>query len=253
LHLLVNFNFNFFLPLNLHLHLHPPHCAKRRGLGLLFALVLLLSLLSLPTAHAQSYPTYPVWWSTYGVVSGTNINDYAAANQGQAKNFELAAITELDTDLAQFGVDGGPLDTLANTLLTSDTSGQANDYAAINLGQLKTLVKPIYDQLLYIGYAQGPLVSGTYPWLAAGLTANDYAAANIGQLKFLFNFDLTKSTDGSGIPDWWEHKYFPGQSVNPSTDSAGDGLTILQDYQQGVNPTTKDNPAVQLNVNVFAQ
>jgi len=190
--------------------------------------------LTLATAcsDAQTPAPSPSWWASYGVISGTTPNDYAAANQGEAKNMALAAVSELDNDLAQFG--GSGLDYLTTTVL-SGTSPQENDYAAINLGQLKTLSKPFFDRLLSLGYTGPPLTSGTYPWV--GGTANDYALGNIGQLKFLFSFDVTYSSSGNGIPDWWSNLYYPGQTVNSGSSVQWDSqVTILQAFQNGWNP-----------------
>jgi len=179
----------------------------------------------------------PSWWATYGVQNENPANDYAAVNQGQVKNIAVAAVSELDTDLAQFGGAGGQLDQLASTLI-SGSSPQRNDYAAINLGQLKALAQPFYDRLLALGYNIPPVMSGTYPWITSGLAANDYAMANLGQVKNLFSFDVTYSSAGNGIPDWWAQLYFPGQTINSgSSVQWSDGqLTILQAYQQGLNP-----------------
>jgi hypothetical protein len=193
----------------------PDHPAKSA-----IAFLLLLACASmLPLASLAASPS---WWSNYGVLSGTTPNDYAAANQGQAKNVAFAAVQELDNDLAQFG--GSGLDALTTTVL-SGTSPQENDYGAINLGQLKALAQPFYDHLMAVGYygpplivtGTSPVITGTYPWNATRLVANDYAMANIGQLKFLFSFDVTYSTAGDGIPDWWTSEYFPGQTITSGT------------------------------------
>lgn len=47
----------------------------------------------------------------------------------------------------------------------------------------------------------------------------------------------------TGIPDWWWLKYF-GQDTNVDAfaDPAGDGWTLLQDYQNGWNPTNFQTP-----------
>ena len=141
------------------------------------------------TLRAQTYPT---WWSTYGVISSGSASDFSLANQGQAKTLAVAAVTELDNNLPQFGGAGPALDSLANTLLTGTAT--ATDFAVINLGQLKTLAQPFYDRLIALGYTGPPLATGTsgplYPWLAPGHNPpSDFAAANIGQLKTLFSFD----------------------------------------------------------------
>jgi hypothetical protein len=213
----------------------------------------LLAAFTAAQVRAQYPPSsYPSWWSAYGVLSGTTPADYGAANQGQAKNIAVSAVSELNNDLPQFGGAGGTLDTLAANLLSGTTN--STDYAVINLGQLKNLAQPFYDRLLALGYQGPPLTSGTYPW--AGLTANDYAVANIGEVKNLFSFNVTYSSYGDGIPDWWAEKYFstgsgPPPDVNPYSDPASNGMTILQLYQDGVNPQTQDSPAVQLEVNII--
>jgi hypothetical protein len=187
--------------------------------------------------------TGPAWWynpsltpSGTPLISGT-ANDYAAVNQGQVKNLAVTAVNELNTDLAQFGGAGQNLNNLALSLTATSTA--TNDFAAVNLGQLKALAQPFYDWLLTVGYTQGPLASGTYPWIASGLAANDYAVANIGQAKNLFSFDVTYSSAGNGIPDWWVGKYFPtltDATLPPYALWSGSQVTILQAYQNGWNP-----------------
>ncbi len=55
-------------------------------------------------------------------------------------------------------------------------------------------------------------------------------------------------TDGNGLPDAWEMQYFGHLGNNPTADTDGDGLTNLQEYQQGSNPavpnTTPPPPAL---------
>jgi hypothetical protein len=190
---------------------------------------LLVLCLTLAGQHtfAQSAPG---WWSNYGVLSGSSPNDYAIANQGQAKNLAVAAVQEMDNDLAQFG--GSQLDGLAATLLSG--SATSNDYAAVNLGQLKALAQPFYDRLLSLGYTGSPLTSGTYPWATSSQAPNDYAGANIGQVKNAFSFDVTLSSDGSGVPDWWEQKY--SVSGTGTVVWSEGQVTDLRAYQQGLNP-----------------
>ena len=209
------------------------------------AAALMIAAFNAPQVRAQTTPRYPAWWANQGVLSGTAApNDFAAANQGQAKNMAGGAVKELDTDLRQFGGAGSQLDQLMATL--SGTTAQTDDYLAINLGQLKAILQPFYDRLLAVGYTgtSGPLSTGTYPWIGAGKVANDYAWANLGQLKNLFSFDVKYSSSGGTIPDWWIEKYFPGSTQNgePSINPSGyvawsDTVTYLQAYQQGLDPT----------------
>lgn len=43
--------------------------------------------------------------------------------------------------------------------------------------------------------------------------------------------------DGDGLPDWWELQYFGNLSQVATGDPDADGVTNLQEYQQGRNPT----------------
>jgi hypothetical protein len=45
------------------------------------------------------------------------------------------------------------------------------------------------------------------------------------------------SSDGSGLPDWWEMMYFGHLGVNPNADADTNGLSNLQKYLAGLNPT----------------
>ena len=184
----------------------------------------------LPTVLHAGTP--PAWWSARGVLTVGGTADYAAVNQGQVKNIARAAMNEMDAMLPQSAGTGihGVVDAW------SVPGFLPHDYSAMNLGQLKNLTKPFFDKLLSVGYQGPPLESGTYPWVSG--TANDYSLANIGQVKNLFSFDVTYSSDPNNpLPDWWQMKYF-GQLGNPAgADPDGDGMTNLQEYQQGTNPT----------------
>ena len=51
---------------------------------------------------------------------------------------------------------------------------------------------------------------------------------------------LIPDVDGNGIPDWWELQYFSHIGNNPNADPDGDGLSNLQEYQNGTDPTLGD-------------
>jgi hypothetical protein len=199
------------------------------------SLRLLLGIALLGMLPAFLWAQAPGWWTSQGVLKqNATPNDYAAVNQGQVKNIATAAVAELNQNLpgAPLGA-GEALNNLAITL--ASTSARTNDYSAVNLGQLKTIAKPFFDRLLWVGYQGHPLESGTYPWLSG--TANDYAMANIGQVKNLFSFDLASFNP---LPDSWQIKYFGHTGVDPNADPDGDGLTNIQEYKNGTNPTMAD-------------
>lgn len=163
-------------------------------MGFLSISVFALSLWAAPIPSGKP-SNYPSWWFSQGVIVPSNptnnipawstdypaSDDYAVVNQGQLKNFATKAYAELQAH-APASVWSTTQGTALTTLITSWTLTGGDNYAAINLGQLKTVAKPFYDVLILIGY------TSSYPWTG---TADDYAAANIGQLKHIFNFDLT--------------------------------------------------------------
>ena len=80
------------------------------------------------------------------------------------------------------------------TLIASWTAPEApgvvrDDFAAVNLGQLKAVAQPFYDQLMAAGFAT------QYPWSNSATPADNQAVANLGQLKNLFSFDVALSSD----------------------------------------------------------
>ncbi|MFL6519216.1 MAG: hypothetical protein ACJ8NS_03270 [Chthoniobacterales bacterium] len=158
----------------------------------------------------------------------SSTDDYAPANHGQLKNIAKAAVAEMDVKLP--GGAGDELHNLVNGW--SAPSVQTNDFAPLNIGQLKNVVRPFYDRLIAAGLAN------VYPWAGSTAPVGDFAIANIGQVKSMFSFQLpTSDVDGNGLPDAWKQQYFGRSGVDPAADADGDGLTNLQEYQNGSDPT----------------
>ena len=69
--------------------------------------------------------------------------------------------------------------------------------------------------------------------------------------NLFFRLQSQVSSDNSGIPSWWENKYFGTNAVNPNAqDSAGDGWTIYQKYEMGVSPNQFVTPPAPQGVTV---
>src|SRR6266404_4256092 len=189
-----------------------------------------------------AFATAPSWWNTRGVVDPlTTANDYAPINQGQLKNLAKAAAAELDQRLP--GGAGTVVQSLVNSWLTRDA--ETDHFTLVNLGQLKTVVKPFYDRLISVGYARA------YPWTEGSNPAQDFAAANIGQAKNLFSFnlsatDLAHDVDQNSLPDWWEQYYFGHTGIDPTADPDGDALTNLQEFEQTTDATDYYNGRLPL-------
>jgi hypothetical protein len=208
-------------------------------------------------AAARLYAPPPAWWTERGVLTtGATANDYAVVNSGQLKRIASLARDELQAKLA--GGAGSAINTLVDSWSQPPAPGVVrSDYAAVNIGQLKTLAKFYYDRLAVFSYQGPPLTTGqTYPWTATTGDDNDYAAANIGQVKQVFSFDPTMippDSDGDGLPDAWEMQYFGDLASAASGDPDGDGLTNLEEYQLGRNPTkgAVNDPGDAVNLRIY--
>lgn len=143
----------------------------------------------------------------------------------------------------------------------------ANDYAAVNLGQVKTIAVKAIDEMnaRLTGGAGTTLDALKTEWLAAagqGVTRNDYAAVNQGQLKTLaklfydrlieVNYDGPPLT--SGDYPWTtvttdDHSYaaanigqvkylfsFEPILAYPDADNDSDGMTNAWEVTHGLNP-----------------
>ncbi|HWX20795.1 MAG TPA: LamG-like jellyroll fold domain-containing protein [Candidatus Binatia bacterium] len=72
--------------------------------------------------------------------------------------------------------------------------------------------------------AVGTPVSGVDPWALSG-SYSDLCAGD---------------SDGNGLPDAWEFRYFNRIGIDPNADPDGDGLSNMQEYQAGTDPTNPD-------------
>src|SRR5258706_16424560 len=63
-----------------------------------------------------------------------------------------------------------------------------------------------------------------------------------------FVLESSRDSDGDGLPDDWELRYFGSLSADgggPGDDPDHDGMSNLEEYQSGTDPT---NPASNLRV-----
>ena len=231
--------------------IEPPKPKSDRG-GIPLRLALPLAVACLPFLVLAAEPD---WWAAHGVKTSAPANDYAAVNQGQVKNVFTAACAELLTRLPQGLGDtnssqgtGSRLTAILDQWSTLQPDGRrvpspgpaTNDYAAVNLGQLKALATPMYDRLMEVGY------TNHYPWEpapgdvnATPRPRNDYAMANIGQAKNLFSFDFSNySWSETTLPDWWTMNFFGTTATNVDPDACPslDGISNYSKYRNGLNP-----------------
>ena len=159
---------------------------------------------SAQTIHAAD----PGWWQTQGAVTaGVTQAPNAVVNQGQLKAFVVAAVHEMDTDLAGSGGAGDALNNLvtawqedyatnayATNLNNPTYPYKPTDFDAVTVGQLKYTASLVYNRLRDAGY------TSLYPsWIAVN-ASTDSSLAVLGQLKAIFNFDPGIPPAGSGRP-----------------------------------------------------
>ena len=51
------------------------------------------------------------------------------------------------------------------------------------------------------------------------------------------NITVALDSDGNGLPDYWQMRFFSHLGVDPGADPDGDGINNLQEYQEGTGPT----------------
>lgn len=113
-------------------------------------------------------------------------------------------------------------------------------------GLASNTLSDVSYQLQYVNsLTQTNWISIGSPILGSELTnwtPLNYVAMNPDTNMF-FRLQSQQSSDGSGLPDWWEIQYLGGLGVDANElDSAGDGWTIYQKYALGVNPSTFVTP-----------
>jgi hypothetical protein len=131
----------------------------------------------------------PSWWFERGVLDPEQAeDDYSVLNQGQLKHFALGLFEELEDRLS--GGAGPELVAFMERWITLDavgkwvakTGGAADDFATVNLGQLKSVASPFLARLESAGKA--------FPAPYSDGAPDDYAYATVGQAKALFNVEL---------------------------------------------------------------
>lgn len=108
-----------------------------------------------------------------------------------------------------------------------------NNFVSVNIGQLKEVARPFYDR---VGLNMGSVMNGS--------PADDFSPANIGQAKYLFSLEwrCAGDLDQDGMPDAWEleNGLDPRDGADASTDYDSDGRSNLDEWLMGSSPTMAD-------------
>ncbi len=195
------------------------------------------ALLACAAAALAATGDYPHWWLARQVVDADAADDFAAANQGQAKWIATCAADEFDAMLVGYGGAGPLLRDVVASL------PESYNFTALNLGQLKNLAKPFYDRIQELAAAIPQIVDArpmsdaeVYPWTAdRTIDDDDFAQANLGQVKYAFSFDFDRDADG--LPDWWEMARFGNLNQDHDDNPDADPMDNLAEYKAGTSPT----------------
>ncbi len=92
--------------------------------------------------------------------------------------------------------------------------------------------------------------------LRTGKLSGSIYSANCGWLSLSNSFAVVQTdsipggtdSNANGLPDAWERLYFGTQGVNPAGDPDGDGMSNLEEFLAGTNPT---NSSDKLRITAF--
>lgn len=240
----------------------------------------IVSLMVSSMTPLMSEPTHPQWWTDSGVTNTNAVQNNAAVSIGQLKHVANASHIALE-DVLPTGVSYSlPFPVPAEP----DNEWYAEQKKAVNLGQLKAVAKPLYDELnnistewveqqlnlngldtLGTNYYQDSDSGYFYPWNPATPVSENYGLASIGQLKAVFalRFETLEvgdsgDSDGDGILDEWELELVNFsdtdaitsiEQITTTSDFDGDGLIDFDEYTLGTNGTSIDSDGDGLSDN----
>jgi hypothetical protein len=128
----------------------------------------------------------------------------------------------------------------------SQMGGETEGLATFNLGAPRWLMlEKQGGQLLGYESADGvawnpagtlQLNLGGELYLGLAVSSHNNYALAAGTFEGVQSSTQNTDTDGNGIDDGWELEHFGQPGIDANADADGDGLTNLQEYQQGSDP-----------------
>lgn len=100
-----------------------------------------------------------------------------------------------------------------------------------------------------IGLSRG--TEESFPYISLQLSSTtETAAVEIDYLAFKSGVHAPDDNDEDGIPDSWELNYFNNILLDQSSDPDDDGLTNLEEFNLGTDPTSEDSDGDGINDNI---
>jgi hypothetical protein len=197
-------------------------------------------------AHAQiddlSTYNYVIW-------SAEITNDYAAG-MNLISPPDSGGLMSGGFGGGGFGMDdssGSSTDGITNLWIAqlALTSGYLTAIASNTLADVQYEIQSLTDLTQTNWQSQGFIVgSETTNWTA--LNPLPVSRTN----NFFIRLKSWASSDGSGLPDWWQLQNFGYVGVDPYGNPAGDGYSNLYKFQNGMNPNAFYTPAAPQGVKV---
>lgn len=203
----------------------------------------------------------PAWWATGNppIITGTEANNRAPANIGQAKWMVNEALRTLDTAAPTLALQiradlAGTAPDFTNRILDltvpnpKSPSWLAAQKSPLLLGQLKAISAPFYTCLdaAYPTWLTTErttnatnLPNSIFPWTTTPDDDQNKSTATLGQLKAVFSLrfetlpSLSPDTDGDGLTDAQELQLGSDPYLD---DTNGDGVDDATAYASGKNP-----------------
>jgi hypothetical protein len=187
-------------------------------------------------------------------IQGTQANSSATMNGARAMDVPSPGDGGSDTnsDGGSFSPQGLPAPDYGTNLWIANfalSSGNAVGIVSNTIAGVSYEIQAKQD-LLQSGWNSKGFIIGSEltNWTAMNVT-NAVSLAN----NLFLRIRSWASSDGSGLPNWWELQYFGTTGVDPDAqDPAGDGWTIWQDFVAGYNPTVFHTPPAPQGVTAQA-